>query len=295
MNFLDTNQDLLPFLGVTLLGLGLMLRASRREPLIGPCLLWAALCLAPTVLVTVGKGNLGERYLYMPMAGLSLALAFALPKNRTVAVAFLGFVVLATTQIVPRNQAWRDYATLWQAAYEDRPSAYTAGGYAWAKENIENDPIGARDLYMEALRGDPPYHSACEAAVLVNVRLERFESAVAVAEWAHQERGCPPTPMFTDALLYSLGGSAQHQRIRDTFGTRPGGPKPSPGATLAYAAQSRDSAGISNILTASPEPKAQLKQAFFFLDEVVRDRKTETWLREQTSLLEVGGVSGTLP
>ena len=295
INFLDDASRLVPYLLVASIGLLVLLRASRQKPAIGACLFWAALCLAPTVLVTVGKGNLGERYLYMPMAGLSLAVAMALPRARGTSLAVAGFVVLALTQILPRNSAWTNYATLWGAAYQDRPSTFTAGGYAWAKENIEKDPLGARELYMEALRGEPVYHTACEAAVLVNVRLKRFESAIAVADWAQKERQCPTTPMLTDAILYSLGGSGQHQRIREIFGGAPTGPKPSPGATLAYAAQKRDREGVAGILGGSSAPKRQLADAFFFLEEVVRDEETRTWLRAQTTPASAGAGPGRSP
>ena len=111
-----------------------------------------------------------------------LAVAMALPKSKATGLLLGGFALLSLSQILPRNNAWTDYATLWKAAYEDRPSAFTAAGYGWAKENIEKDPLGARELYMEALRAEPAYHSVCEAAVLVNVRLKRFESGVAVAD-----------------------------------------------------------------------------------------------------------------
>ena len=294
-DYLDPAATLAPFLALAVLGMAVLIRMGRENRLIWAFLAWGFLCLAPTFLVTLGKGNLGERYLYMPMAGISLAVALALPARRLTGLVLGAFAVLSVLQIVPRNADWKDYASLWSAAYEERPSTYTAGGYAWAKENIEDDPLGARELYMEALRGEPVYRTACEAAVLVNVRLKRFESAVAVAEWAHTERQCAPSPLFTDAYLYAMGGSGEHQKIKQLFGGNRGGPKPSQAAILSYAAFRRDENGARQILSSSPNPQGLLSEAIFFSTEIVRDSPTANWLRASTTPPAAGAAGDRSP
>ena len=103
-----------------------LLAAVRR----GGALAWAGLALAlvafaPALLAVGVRGQVGERYLYLPLAGLALAIASALP-NRRVVLAALAPVALAWALVIhARLPAWTSDLTLWEAADAERPSPYT--------------------------------------------------------------------------------------------------------------------------------------------------------------------------
>lgn len=176
---------------LALVAYGLHRARDRRLVLAG--LAWAALSFAPTLVATVDKGLMGERYLYFPMAGLALALVGVVGTELRVWKALALLLVPSLVAIEVRLPDWKDSRTLWQAAHDAEPTAYTAGGLAWYVYD-DGDYEEARPLFVQAITEDPPYRDACTHLVMVHLAVDDAQGAVDMGSWAMRERGCPPIP-----------------------------------------------------------------------------------------------------
>jgi len=204
----------LPPLGASLFGLVVLLgivtwlvRQERARGLVLAGLAWAALSFAPTLLATLDKGLMGERYLYLPLAGLAVAVAAAVPATlRLQHVALLALV--GSIGVRERVGDWASSLTLWEAAHADAPSAFTHAGLAHYLRVQAKDPERARAHYIGALEGDPPYTDACSSLILVHLQLGQPERALHYGLWALEERGCQPTADVLEhlALAYAQLG-----------------------------------------------------------------------------------------
>ncbi|HJN75259.1 MAG TPA: tetratricopeptide repeat protein [Myxococcota bacterium] len=206
-----------------LIGYALYAGRQRRLGLAG--LAWAVAAWVPTLMATVDKGLLGERYLYFPMAGVALLVAGTIPLvPRLLHVLFAG-CALAVVAIELRLPDWRTSRTLWNEAHEAFPTAFTAGGLAFYVYQ-DGDYAEAKQLFVEAVGGDPPYRDACTHLVMVGMAMDDPEEAVRMGSWGLRERGCPPiaeTMTHYGLALASLGRwseavAIEKQIDRDPFG-----------------------------------------------------------------------------
>lgn len=219
----------LPPVGETLLGLVLLvglgaaaLWRGERRPLVLAGMAWAAASFVPSLAATLDKGLLGERYLYLPMAGLALALVAAAPRlPRWSALAIAAPCVLALQLRLP---SWQDSRTVWQAAHDAAPTAFTAGGLAWYYHR-DQDHAAANALFLLALEGDPPYRDVCEMVVMSHLEARQSAEAVRVGEWALAERGCDPAGLITHHLAIALAGEGRWADGARLAAGRPGGPE----------------------------------------------------------------------
>ena len=206
----------LPPLGYTLPGLlmflGLLVGAvlwGRRRRLVVAGLCWAVLAFGPTLFATLDKGLLGERYLYLPMAGLALALAAALPSHPRVWKVGVALAGAALLGLLLRLPEWRDSETLWRAAHRDAPTAFTAAGLGWYL-NHNGKSAEALQLIVEAIEGEPPYLDACPLLVSIPLELNQAAETVRLGRWG-LERGCPPTSLYLGPYALALAGSGRWQ------------------------------------------------------------------------------------
>jgi hypothetical protein len=204
-------------LSVLLLGTVATLRFGGR--LAGVGLLFAALALAPAVLALAGKGLLGERYLYLPLAGIALAVAAAVPRREETAWVLLATVLGSMWVLQQRLPDWQNSLSLWQSALRDTPSGFVHAGvghemnrrsgmYRQAAEeaeaggkpgSVETHRTAEREMarqaghhFAEALRADPPFYDVCTLAMLSPLRVGDQRMALAHARLA-QQRGCAAT------------------------------------------------------------------------------------------------------
>lgn len=160
----------------------LALRAARRRPYIAVGWLWYVITLVPVIgLVQVGSQAMADRYTYVPLIGLFIAIAWAIPdlgqaasrphgvlkgaRSRNALSLWKGAaaaaVVLALT-LTTRAQVeyWRDPITLFRHAIQvtkDNASAYQRVGRAFE----DNGDLGqARDNYARAVELAPDYADA---------------------------------------------------------------------------------------------------------------------------------------
>jgi len=157
--------------------------------------LFAGAAFAPSLLAVAIRGQLGERYLYLPLAGIAVAVAASVPARRASLV--VGGVVVAAwmTALNLRLPEWRSGQTLFAAAVEDSPNGFTFAelGHELNREEATRDE--AVEWFMRALADDPPYADVCPNVIRQPLGRGQVERAWANAQYA-RERGCPATPTF---------------------------------------------------------------------------------------------------
>ncbi|MCB9758871.1 MAG: glycosyltransferase family 39 protein [Alphaproteobacteria bacterium] len=164
---------------------------GRRRRLVLAGLVFTAVTFAPSLWATLDKGLLGERYLYLPLAGLGLVVAAALDGLPHLVRVAGAAAIPALVAIQLRLPDWQSSLSLWQAAHDDQPSAFTHGGlgfYLYQAGQIEE----SRAHFVGAVGGEPPYRDACTHLVMVHLNLRRYEDAVRYGRWGLTRRGCPP-------------------------------------------------------------------------------------------------------
>lgn len=189
MEYLDSQRawGLVPLL----IGLGVALWRGKWLAACG--ILIAGLSLAPAVVAVGVRGQLGERYLYMPMVGVALAFAACLPKTLPKSALLFGGLPLlgAHLLLVPqRSLDWRGEDALWSAAVAADPNGFALASLGHiANRQGETDRSAA--LFRGALEADPAYQSACTHAVKIGLRTGRLDLAAQGAEVVG--RRCAPT------------------------------------------------------------------------------------------------------
>jgi hypothetical protein len=169
--------------------LGLLL---TRQRLVVVGLVWAAMGLAPSVLAVADKGLFGERYLYLGLAGLGLALAGAASGARVGRRRWLGLSLLFALPwclvIQLRVRDWTDDGALWRAALRDTPCSYVEASLGHVHYR-DGDWAAGVDMFMRALNAEPPRLEVCPRVVDLAGKLGSAELAVRVTEEAFA-RGC---------------------------------------------------------------------------------------------------------
>ncbi len=206
-------------LGGSVLVLGCVATLRFGGRLAGVGLFFAGLALAPAVLALAGKGLLGERYLYLPLAGIALAVAAAVPRREETAWVLLATALGSMWVLQQRLPDWQNSLSLWEAALRDTPSGFVHAGVghelnrrsglyrqaaeeaaergdvALAKTHKEGErtmALQAGQHFAEALRADPVFYDVCTLAMLSPLRVGDQRMALAHARLA-QQQGCAAT------------------------------------------------------------------------------------------------------
>jgi tetratricopeptide (TPR) repeat protein len=103
--------------------------ASRKHPAVLAGWLWFGIVLLPMIgLIQVGKQSMADRYMYLPLIGLSIAVAWLVPAPRS-RRALLGYAVAAAAvsgaliwRTAQQTAVWRDTWTLFSHAYAVDPT-----------------------------------------------------------------------------------------------------------------------------------------------------------------------------
>ena len=200
---------------VVVLGLvaaGLLVRGrSGRVVRVG--LLWIAVSSAPLVVPIVNTGQLGERYLYLPLVGVALVVG-ALWKDRPLWLAAPVLLAWVAT-INLRLPDWQNDRTLWSAAAEQLGSPGALAGLAHI-DRLEGRNVQALAGFQEALDAPIPDWSACTPLVGTALSLERVVLAGQLGRWAEQ-RGCGSSPeagSFLGVWALALARSGDWQGAR---------------------------------------------------------------------------------
>jgi tetratricopeptide (TPR) repeat protein len=175
--------------------------------------------LVPTIgLVQVGSQAHADRYMYLPLAGLAIALAWGVPDlvgaRRRAALAAAAALAIALLAVTTRLQLrhWHDSVALFEhalAVTEDNHIAHVQLGAAYAEQGRLAETIRH---YRDAVRIRPTYREALNnlAWLLATARdpaLRDPADAVAFAERAVALTAAPdPATLDTLAAAYAAAG-----------------------------------------------------------------------------------------
>jgi Flp pilus assembly protein TadD len=115
-----------------------VLLVIRRHPYLSVGWLWYVGTLVPVIgLVQVGSARMADRYTYVPLIGLFIALAWAVPEllarwpPRRVALPIAASVVIAVCAVLASLQVrhWQDTVALWTRSVEVTPDDVFLRGY----------------------------------------------------------------------------------------------------------------------------------------------------------------------
>ncbi len=160
----------------------------------------------PVLAGVAHTGAIVDRYLYLPMLGLSLALAASIDRlfvPRAFFTAATGGLAILT---IGQLQIWKNDEVLWKAAMRHAPSGYAAGALArWLED--EGRPQEAAHWYRRAIRMSPrPFQPACYNISRIHLRLSEPRTAVVVAREA-LEAGCDASPELMAPLAVALAAT----------------------------------------------------------------------------------------
>jgi hypothetical protein len=194
---------------------------GRERVFVVAGLAWALAAFLPSLAATLDKGLLGERYLYLPVAGLGLALSAGLRSVPRWLVPVGATIAIAIIQI--RLPDWQDSRTVWTKAHVNAPTPFTAAGLGWYLHR-DGDLDHANVLLVEALEGDPPYTDACDLIVRSFLEARRVAEAAAIGRWALEHRGCNPDGLVTQDYAVALAGTGRWDEAIRVARNRPTGP-----------------------------------------------------------------------
>ncbi len=159
------------------------LRKSAPHLLVG--WVWYLVAMLPVIgLVQVGSQAMADRYTYLPMVGLLIALVWSVPEPRTLAgkaaagAAAAAVVAALTAQTRVVTTYWRNDATLFTRALEvtsrNWMAHYALGRALGAEEDYEE----ARYHLTKALDINPDYEDAQIALAVVLTRQGKSRQAI---------------------------------------------------------------------------------------------------------------------
>jgi len=204
-------------LGATLLAL----RAGLRRGYLAVGWLWFLGMLVPTIgLVQVGSQALADRYMYLPLAGLAIALAWGAADavgtrgRRGAALAAAALLVVALLAGVTRAQLrhWHDSLSLFSHALEVTEENHVAHAFLGAAYAERGQLAETIRHYREAVRIRPDFRTAANnlAWLLATARdpsLRDPALAVSLAERAAALSSAPdPSVRDTLAAAYAAAG-----------------------------------------------------------------------------------------
>jgi len=232
----ETLMGLAIFMGLVVWGL----REAKPRPLAIAGLLWAILAFLPTLAATLDKGLLGERYLYLPLAGLALFGAIAIPRPPKWALPALLIPCVALLQL--RLPQWQDSRTVWEHAHEVDPTPFTAAGLAWYYHR-DRDLEPAIELLEMAVKGEPPYRDACDLVLMACLEAREVAQATAIGDWERAQRQAGKPVCRADSLFFhhyavALAGSGRWEEASELALNLPRGPS-GPSLVVVGAAYAR--------------------------------------------------------
>lgn len=163
------------------------LRQSRVRPYAIAGWLWYVVSLAPVIgFIQVGSQAMADRYMYIPMIGLLVALVWATSdlvsergQWRTASAVLAGILVLACAAAARAQvEYWKDSKALWTHALEATPVNDTAQRLLADELVKEGKYDEAITHYQEALRIHADYSEAHNGYGLALASKGRFEEAL---------------------------------------------------------------------------------------------------------------------
>lgn len=230
----------------------------RGRRLAAAGLVLSLVALGPAMLTVAVRGQLGERYLYLPIAGLALAIAAAVPDGPRVRRAALVVGLLGVVGIGLRVPDWRSDVTLWGAAVESHPNPYswTSLGFAYLEADRPQD---AADLFVRSVEHPVPYADACAPAVRTPLKLGDLQLA---ARAARATRGCSSEPRLAGLRAMALLQVGDFETARGIASAHPDTQDPRlPLVHGALWVEAGDAEALERLAQDMPDPVAFVGQA----------------------------------
>jgi protein O-mannosyl-transferase len=169
---------------VVISGIAFVRRRNAPWMLIG--WLWFLGTLVPMIgLVQVGGQARADRYTYLPMIGLLIAVAWSLPMMRRTMAATSLLVVMTLGMMTHREIGhWRDSVTLWSRAIEATDENYVAHTNLAVELAHDGNLADAESHYRQALAIRPDWSSAHNGLGVLFAARGDVDSAIAAYESA---------------------------------------------------------------------------------------------------------------
>lgn len=179
---------------------------GRIQSLAG--LLFAGVALGPAIVAIAHVSLVPDRYMYLPLLGLSMALGAAVrsPGKGVLGGSWLLFGVVTLTSLSP----WQNDVQLWHAAHQAHQTPYTAAILGRTLE-LQGDLDQASALYRQATSSPNPYVEGCYSVARVQLRRGDLSGAVQDGE-AALAAGCPPVPELIAPLSVALAHQGNWDR-----------------------------------------------------------------------------------
>ena len=163
-------------------------------------LAFAVLAFAPSVLAILDQHQLGDRYLYLPMAGLGVVVAAVADRLGRRAL-WAGLLLLPALALVgSRVPDWDTDLTLDRSAAEAEPAnAHAVGAYGGRLAAAGLVEEGMEHLERAVLSGRPPA-AACHGLVRVPLQGGDLPRARRAVDQVRQA-GCPATSTLSELVL----------------------------------------------------------------------------------------------
>ncbi len=172
---------------------GAALRATTRRPYLTVGWLWFLITLFPVIgIVQVGLQAMADRYTYVPLVGIFLAVAWGIPEllsrdqrypgSRVLAAAGTAWIAVLAVLAYRQVGYWRDGIGLFErtiAITGENSVARNNLGSAYYKRDGPGDLERSVEQYSEAVRINPRYWMAFNNLAGALMRLGRKEEAIA--------------------------------------------------------------------------------------------------------------------
>ncbi len=200
-------------------GAALLLRRARPALFVGWC--WTLVMLLPVIgLVQVGEQSWAERYAYLPLVGVYVALLFACEPPRALrvplALALLALLAACTVATRRATLAWLDSRSLYERALLVSDKNYMAETGLANVLRDQGEIARARELYQAALAVRPTFAPALYGLGLLEQEAGDLERATAL-----YERALASHPGLVQAHLNLgavLGQRGELDRALEEFG-----------------------------------------------------------------------------
>ena len=190
-------------------GLGMLWALRRGGALAAVGLVFGGLAFAPVLASLAAYGQLGDRFIYLPLAGISLAFAAGLPRSISSRSGALALVALGLTGFLlvsERLPDWRDSEQLWTAEVARVGTTYAHANLANVLHR-QGRASAASEHYLRALEGPGARLDRCGDAIRSTLELGDPKLGLDLIDRAYAA-SCPRTARREGVralLLVSLG------------------------------------------------------------------------------------------
>jgi tetratricopeptide (TPR) repeat protein len=240
-------------------------REARRQPSLLTGWLWYLGLLVPVIgLVQVGSQAMADRYMYLPMVGLLVMLAWGIPERidgRWLRIAAVSSVAACAVLAHAQLRHWSDSVSLWRRALavtRDNAWAHNNLGHALLKQARVAD---AMPELQEAVRLKPDYAEARNN--LGHALSEQGRTDEAIAQYREALRLLPGYNEVHNNLGVALLRQGRHDEairsLGDALRLQPGIAHVRANLALAHGARARARAEQGRLDEALVDPREALR------------------------------------